>query len=385
MDCSPPMIPFGDILNAGIQTIKQLCNRPNGITPKAFDKKLQELTGITDKQLNMSFVNPEFAIYADGDEEDMLDECYIYLSETMLLCLVAVGAVKSETFNLEVNLGQSLADLIPFDKTVTFENLIEIDPFGRIYFWLAGDNILTYRNLNVSSKTYEANLDRFDIKSFRILKEVNKACYGKNGDPLINHLISETMRRTSVFMNNYANVIAANDHVKVTPKMILDEIFQLTSLQFEHLCLKVVEASLENEENYDSKSTSLLSAKHMGQSNDGGIDGMITQDCGKGEIHTYYIQAKQYREDINISNSQLRNFVGGFPPNINYHHGIFITTSDFTKPAQKYAQELDSHSLILINQMALLDLIIEHEIGIEKVKTEALFISKKFFKELRKK
>ncbi len=385
MNCSSLMIPFGDILNAGIQTIKQLCNRPNGITSKAFDKKVAEIAGITDKHLKISFINPEFAIYADGDDEDMLDECYSYLSETMLLCLVAIGAVKSEIFNLEVNLGQSLADLIPFDKKVTPENLIEIDPFGKIYFWLAGDNFLTYKNLNVSSNTYEANLDRFDTKSFRTLKEVNKTCYGKNGDPLINHLIEETMRRTSVFMNNYANVVVANDHVKVTPRMILDEIFQLTPLQFEHLCLKVVEASLKSEERNQDNPISLLNARHMGQSNDGGIDGIITQDCGKGEIHTYYIQAKQYREGNNISNSQLRNFVGGFPPNVQRHHGIFITTSDFTKPAQQYAQALDSHSLILINQMALLDLIIEHEIGIEKVKTEVVVINKKFFKALRKK
>lgn len=381
---SVAMIPFGDLLNAGIQTVKKLCKRANGITPKAFEKTVQEFAGITDKHLNLTFINPEFASYAD-DEEDMLDECYSYLSEVMITCLVAIGAVKSETFNLEANLGQAFADLITFDKKVTPENLIEIDPFGKIYFWLAGDNLLTYRNLNVASSTYEANLDRFDAKSFRILKEVNKVCYGKDGDPLLNHLIKETMRRTSVFMNNYAKVIAANDHVKVTPKMILDEIFQLTPPQFEHLCLKVVEASLKNEERHHDNYISLINAKHVGQSNDGGIDGIITQDCGNGEVHTYYIQAKQYREGSNISNSHLRNFVGGFPPHADRHHGIFITTSDFTKPAQDYAQALDSHSLILVNQMALLDLIMEHEIGVEKVKTEALVINKKFFKELRKK
>ena len=35
---SVAMIPFGDLVNAGIQTIKKLCKRANGITPKAFEK-----------------------------------------------------------------------------------------------------------------------------------------------------------------------------------------------------------------------------------------------------------------------------------------------------------------------------------------------------------
>jgi|26BtaG_2_1085354.scaffolds.fasta_scaffold06360_3 hypothetical protein len=377
MTRSSVMPPFGDILNAGIQAIKQLCNRPNGITAKAFGKKVQEIAGITSKHLDLAFTNPEFAV---NDDDEMLDSCYEVLSELMLICLVSAGAVKSEMFNIEANLGQTFAHLISFDKTITPENLIEVDPFGRMYFWLAGDNFSNYRSLDVSSSTYEANLDRFNAKSFRVLRAVNKACYGEQGDSLINHLIDETMRRTSVFMNNYAGVITANDHVKVTPKMILDEVFNLTPLQFEHLCLKVVEMTLRREAEVVGES---IKARHTGQSNDGGIDGVVTQDCGNGDIHTYYIQAKQYSEGNNTSNRDLRNFVGGFPPDPSRHHGIFITTSDFTKPALQYAQDLDSHDLTLVNQMALLDLMIEHEIGLEKVQTETLVMNKKFFKKIR--
>ncbi|WP_010197071.1 restriction endonuclease [Psychrobacter sp. PAMC 21119] len=376
MKISSDMPPFGDILNAGIQSVKQLCNRTNGITSKAFDKTVREIAGITDDHLKVSFVDPEFPIHED---EDMIDSCYDYLTGVMLTCLVAIGAIKSEIFNIEANLGRSSVHLIPFNSRITPENLTKIDPFGKIYFWLAGDNFVNHRHSDVSSNTYESKLDRFDSRSFRVLREVNKSAYGEKGDPLINHLISETMRRTSVFMNNYANVIAANDYVKVTPKMILDEIFHLTPLQFEHLCLNVVETSLKRE---DPNAT--FSSRHTGQSNDGGIDGIIKQDCGAGEIHTYYIQAKQYSEGNTISNKELRNFVGGFTPDIKYHHGIFITTSEFTKPAQDYAKKLESHSLTLINKMALLDLMLEHEIGLEKVQTETLVMNKSFFRELRK-
>ncbi|WP_440464359.1 restriction endonuclease [Psychrobacter sp. ASPA161_6] len=385
MTNSSDMPPFGGILNAGIQAIKQLCNRTNGITSKAFEKKVAEIAGLTDEHLTMPFVNPEYPMYADDEDEGMLDLCYESLSEVMLTCLVAIGAIKDEVFNIEANLGQSSVHLIAFDSKITPENLIEIDPFGKIYFWLAGDNLANHRHADVPSNAYESNLDRFDSKSFRVLREVNKVCYGTQGDPLINHLIDETMRRTSVFMNNYADVITANDHVKVTPRMILDEVFQLNPLQFEYLCLKVVETSLISEDKKSDTPDSVISARHTGKSNDGGIDGIVTQDCGAGEIHTYYIQAKQYSETNNISNRELRNFVGGFPPNAERHHGIFITTSDFTKPAQEYAQNLNSHNLILVNQIALLDLMLEHEIGLEKVQTETLVMNKSFFRKIRKK
>lgn len=371
------MPPFGDILNAGIQAIKQLSNRSNGITPKAFDKKLQEIANIKDAHLKMSFINPE--LYFFEDEEDMSDSCYACLSDIVLICLTAMGAVKSGVFNLEANVGKSSVHLMLFDKQVTPENLIELDPLGKVYFWLIGDNFSSYRNMDVSPSTYESDLERFDAKSFRAISAANLAAYGEDGDPLINHLISEAMRRTSVFMNNYANVIAANEHVKVTPKTILNEVFNLTPLQFEHFCLNIIEASLKKED-----PNANFSAEHTGKSNDGGIDGVIVQECSKGEVHTYYIQAKLYSEGKNISNRELRNFVGGFAPDSQYHHGIFITTSDFTRPARDYAENLGSHSLILINQTELLDLMLEHEIGLQKVQTETLVVNSSFFKKFKK-
>lgn len=368
---------FGNILNAGIQTVKHFANRPNGIPIKTFHNKLYEFAAITEGHNEITYRNPDYAHF--DYEEYMFDSCLEELIDLLLTCLVAMGVVKSEVFNLEPNLGQTFANFIAFNEVVTTENLIKIDPFGKIYFWLACDNFRQYDNQEVF-KNYKSNLERFDNSAFKKLKLINEACYGKNGDPLINHFIKETMRRTSVFMNNYADVVLGNDFVKVTPDVLLQQILHLTPTQFEHLCLKVVEMALINEE-----PNAKVSLKHTGQSNDNGLDGILTQDFGGGNVHTYYIQSKLYAQGNNISNSAIRNFLGAYPPNKEFHHGIFITTSDFTDPAKRFADDNTTHSLTLINQFALLELMLDHEIGVEKVQTETLVMDKAFFKKLKKK
>lgn len=121
MSNSSDMPPFGKILNAGIQAVKQLCTRSNGITPKVFEKKVNEIGGVQPQHLELSYIDPDMAFYVE-DEEDMIDSCYDALSDLTVKCLVAIGAVKTEYFNLEANLGHSFAHLISFDKEITPES-----------------------------------------------------------------------------------------------------------------------------------------------------------------------------------------------------------------------------------------------------------------------
>lgn len=67
----------------------------------------------------------------------------------------------------------------------------------------------------------------------------------------------------------------------------------------------MIERSLEIE-----SPESNLTSRHTGRSNDNGIDGLIIQDFPDGEVHNYYIQAKLYSAGNNISNGDLRNFIG---------------------------------------------------------------------------
>lgn len=368
---------FGDLLNAGIQTIKQL-NARNTISQNLFYREFDRIAGILPEHKDITYLSSHDIRneYTDGTP------CYDLLTDLVVLCLTAIGVVKENRFSLQPNVGKDFANLLNFDETVTAKNIYRIDPLGRIYFWLAQDNFANYQQIKLANNGYIGALSLFDERSFRELKKVNDAAYTKKGDPLINHLIEETARRTSLFMNNYHDVLVgdSNSQVRVTPDMIVTQLDSLTPLQFEWFCLKLVERSLENE-----SPESNLNSYHTGKTNDGGIDEMIKQEFTNGENHTYYIQAKLYSQGNNISNRELRNFVGGYPPNRANLHGIFITTTAFTKPAIEYHETLDSHSLILIDQIALIELMMEHEVGVKQVGSNPkLVMDNDFFEKIKR-
>lgn len=364
---------FGELLNYAIQTIKNLSSRK--ITPNAFHKEFDKLSGITEKHKQMLFMSDFDIRY--GDEGTACIDLFL---DVIIECLSASGVIKNNVWNLEPNLNQHFATLISFDEPITQKNLTKIDPQGKIFFWLACNNFINYINADIVIKTHISDLEIFDKQAFSDLKKANIAAYGENGDPLINHLISETARRTSIFMNNYQQEVVGDNTIQATPEMIMTQFSSLTSTQFEWFCIKLVEHSLKNE-----SPESAVHTAHTGKTNDGGLDGYIIQTYPNGEKHHYYIQSKLYTQGNNISNSGLRNFIGAYPPNKKFHHGIFITTSSFTKPAQEYANGLQSHSLILIDQNSLIELMIEHKVGLRQAEVSPkLVMDIEFFKRLEK-
>ncbi len=368
---------FGDLLNSGIQTIKFFSGR-SSISQNLFFREFDRIAGITPEHKALTYLSS----YDIRNEYTEGTPCYDLLMDLVILCLVALGIIKDNIFSLQPNIGKDFANLLNFDESISAKNLHRIDPLGRIFFWLAQDNFATYMHINLPQNAYLADLRLFDERSYREIKKVNEAAYSKKGDPLINYLIEEATRRTSLFMNNYQDVLVGDSsgHVQVTSAMIIAQLEHLTPLQFEWFCLKLVERSLENE----GPETNLNSF-HTGKTNDGGIDGMIKQEFPNGEIHTYYIQAKLYSQGNNISNRELRNFVGSYPPHKEFHHGIFITTTTFTKPATDYRDTLTDHNLILIDQIALIELMMEHEVGVKQVDSNPkLVMDNDFFQKIKR-
>lgn len=99
----------------------------------------------------------------------------------------------------------------------------------------------------------------------------------------------------------------------------------------------------------------------IGQSSDGGIDGIIEED--KLGLDSIYIQAKRW--EGTVGRPEIQKFVGALQGN-RAHKGVFITTSYFTNDAQEYVKNI-SNKVVLINGFTLAKLMIENDVGVSTV------------------
>jgi restriction system protein len=106
--------------------------------------------------------------------------------------------------------------------------------------------------------------------------------------------------------------------------------------------------------------------ERVGQSGDGGIDGIIKED--RLGLDVIYIQAKRWQDSV--GRPEVQKFVGA----LQGHHarkGVFITTSTFTKDAKDYAEKVDS-KVVLIDGRRLSDLMIDFDLGVTITATYAV-------------
>lgn len=101
--------------------------------------------------------------------------------------------------------------------------------------------------------------------------------------------------------------------------------------------------------------------KAIGQSGDGGIDGIIKED--RLGLDVIYIQAKRW-ENV-VGSKEIRNFVGSLVGQ-KANKGVFITTSGYTKDALEYVKTI-THKVILIDGEMLAQLMIENNVGVSGI------------------
>jgi len=102
----------------------------------------------------------------------------------------------------------------------------------------------------------------------------------------------------------------------------------------------------------------------IGKSGDEGIDGIIKED--RLGLDIIYLQAKRW-ENV-IGRPEIQKFAGALQGQ-RAKKGIFITTSSFTREASEYVKNIET-KIILIDGAQLVDLMIDHNIG---VSTEAVY------------
>lgn len=100
-----------------------------------------------------------------------------------------------------------------------------------------------------------------------------------------------------------------------------------------------------------------------GGTGDGGIDGIISLD--KLGLDKVYVQAKRWQGTV--GRPVIQGFFGALAGQ-RATKGVFITTSDFSQEAIRYAASV-SGSLVLVNGARLARLMIEHGVGISVTRT----------------
>ncbi|MCR9128626.1 MAG: restriction endonuclease [Alphaproteobacteria bacterium] len=114
----------------------------------------------------------------------------------------------------------------------------------------------------------------------------------------------------------------------------------------------------------------------LGQSGDGGVDGVIDQDpLGVDQI---YVQAKLYREGNNIGPGAIRDFFGALDIK-KAKKGIFVTASTFSRSARETAAALGTR-IVLIDGHELARLMIRYGVGCRVINVlEVKQIDEEFF------
>ena len=98
--------------------------------------------------------------------------------------------------------------------------------------------------------------------------------------------------------------------------------------------------------------------ERVGQTGDGGIDGIIKED--RLGLDAIYIQAKRWQGTV--GRPEIQKFVGALQGQ-RARKGVFITTSSFTAEASAYAANIET-KVVLIDGRQLAHLMMDFDVGV---------------------
>ena len=255
-----------------------------------------------------------------------------------------------EKLSIEFKLTQDeLAEMLPSRRAPIFYNRVA---WAKFYLKKAGliaqikRSYLSLTQLGktaLNSKPAQINikyLEQFpDYLSFKENLSTNSQTETKSNEA------ESTSTPEEILENAYSKLNAS------LVVVILENIMQCSPNFFERL---VVELLLS----MGYGGTRAGAGRAIGQSGDGGIDGIIDED--RLGLDAIYIQAKRW-EGV-VGRPEIQKFVGALQGQ-RAHKGVFITTSEFTKEAQEYVKNINN-KVVLINGFSLAKLMIENNVGV---------------------
>lgn len=132
---------------------------------------------------------------------------------------------------------------------------------------------------------------------------------------------------------------------------ILAKVLSCTPAFFEHLVVELLVKMGYGGSRRDA-------GERIGQSGDGGIDGIIKED--RLGLDTIYLQAKRWQGSV--GRPEIQKFVGALQGQ-RARKGVFITTSSYTTDAIDYASRIDT-KVVLIDGKRLAELMIDFDVGV---------------------
>jgi len=162
---------------------------------------------------------------------------------------------------------------------------------------------------------------------------------------------------------------AYEQHLTELKQQLLDTILRSNFAFFERLVIDLLVKMGYGGTNPDA-------GLHTGKTGDGGIDGIIKQD--ELGLELIYIQAKRYALNHKVREVEVRSFAGALNK---VRKGVFLTTSEFTSGAEKFARGHEK-TIILVNGDMLGQLMVKHGVGLSEVKAyRTMKIDQDYFSE----
>ncbi len=150
---------------------------------------------------------------------------------------------------------------------------------------------------------------------------------------------------------------------------LLDLVTKATPEFFEHLVVELLVAMGYGGSRRDA-------GQAIGQSRDGGIDGIIKED--RLGLDVIYVQAKRWQNTV--GRPDIQKFAGALQ-GLRARKGVFLTTSTFSRDAIDYAGRIES-KLVLIDGARLAALMFDYNVGVNRTASyEVKEIDSDFFDE----
>jgi restriction system protein len=166
-------------------------------------------------------------------------------------------------------------------------------------------------------------------------------------------------------------LLAAHEALRAT--VAIDLLAQLRAVSpsfFERVVLDVLHAM-----GYGASRSDIQA---VGQSGDGGIDGIIHLD--KLGLQRVYVQAKRWSGANPVGRPEIQAFFGALSER-GAQYGVFITTGAFSRPAHEAAQKFDNR-MVLVDGDRLVRLMMDHGVGVSAVqRVEILRVDSDYFAE----